>query len=793
MQEPIQIENFKKYPTFVEEASRQENKVLFSCAEETLQLSVLSEHVFRLRFSSDGILERDFSYAIMPDFVPDNVLFELEENKEHYLIQTETVTCKIAKAGMKVSFNTNKGETIHEDDAGFHWELNRDLNGNFIYCSKKIQDGEFFFGLGDKPTELNLRGKRLQNWSSDKYGYEKDEDPIYRDIPFYMGMHHGIAYGVFFDNTYKKFFDFGHEDTEVSSFWADGGEMNYYFIFGPELIKVVERYAWLTGTPALPPLWALGYHQSKWSYYPETKVMEVAKEFRLRKIPCDAIHIDIDYMDGFRCFTWDKERFPSPEGMIAELGTMGIKAIPIIDPGIKLDKDYFVYQQGLEGNHFCKRSEGGVMKGEVWPGMCCFPDFTKPETRDWWGDLFQKLVEQGIEGIWNDMNEPTVFGLVTFFDDVRHDYDGDNCSHRKAHNVYGMQMSRATFEGMKRQMDNKRPFCLTRSGYAGVQRFSAVWTGDNVASWEHLWLANVQCQRLSISGVSFVGSDVGGFIGEPNGPLLARWIQLGIFHPLLRSHSSGDRGDKEPWVFGDKVEAIVRKYVELRYKLLPYIYTAFWQNSTKGTPIIRPLSFLDQADPETHFRMDEFGFGDNLLICPVSQPHETSRWMYLPKGGWYGLWDESFYEGGMEIHTEAPLDTLPLFVKAGSVLPMYPVQQYVGEKKIDSISLHVYHLDGILESVLYEDEGQGLEYRIGQYNHLVFEVKGTLNSLRIKKKAVHKGYQADYKKYKIHLHGLPFNPNHAAVDGKINELTYTKRTFVFHFGSNADFEEIVII
>ena len=390
------------------------------------------------------------------------------------------------------------------------------------------------------------------------------------------------------------------------------------------------------------------------------------------------------------------------------------------------------------------------------------------------------------------MNEPTVFGNVTFHDDVRHDYDGDNASHRKAHNVYGMQMARASYEGMKSLLPTKRPFCLTRAGFAGVQRYSAVWTGDNIASWEHLWLASVQCQRMSMSGVSFVGSDVGGFIGEPNGELLARWIQLGIFHPFLRSHSSGDRGDKEPWVFGEKVEKIVRKYLELRYKLLPYIYTTFWQHSTMGTPIIRPLSFIRQDDPETYFRMDEFGFGDNLLLCPVTQPHENGKWMYLPKGSWYHYWDEAYYEGGIEIWTEAPLETLPLFVKAGAVIPNYPVQQFVGEKRIDTLSLHIYHIDGQLTSVLYEDAGDGYGYKEGGYNLLGFDVEGSVKSLRIRKRIEHGGYQAEYLQYEISLHGLPFNPMKATIDGEKIEMKYTKRSYVFRFGCKIDFGEIHI-
>jgi len=793
MQEILPIENFKKYPSFVKEINRKDHKILFSCNDESLELSILSENVFRMRFAPDGCFERDFSYAIRPEFKAENIDFELVDENTRVTLKTKTIECLVEKDGLKVHFFTQNKEVILQDDTGFHWEANRHLNGNFIYCSKKIQEDESYFGLGDKPTELNLRGKRLQNWNSDKYGFDKDADPIYRDIPFYIGMHHGIAYGVFFDNTFRKYFDFGLEDKTVTSFWADGGEMNYYFIFGPELIKVVERYAWLTGTPELPPLWALGYHQSKWSYFPDNKVLEVAQEFRKRKIPCDAIHIDIDYMDGFRCFTWDKTRFPDPNKMIAKLKKMGIHTIPIIDPGIKIDSNYDTYLQGLEGNHFCKRSEGELMKGEVWPGMCCFPDFTHPNVREWWGTLFKDFVELGIQGIWNDMNEPTIFGLVTFHEDVRHDYDGDNASHRKAHNVYGMQMARATFEGMKKQMVEKRPFNLTRSGYAGVQRFSSVWTGDNVANWEHLWLANVQCQRFSISGVSFIGSDVGGFIGEPNGPLLARWIQLGIFHPLLRSHSSGDRGDKEPWVFGKEIEGIVRKYVELRYKLLPYIYTAFWQNHAFGTPIVRPLCFLDQSDLETHYRMDEFGFGENLLICPISQAHEEGRWLYLPKGGWYSYWDESYYEGGVEIWAEAPLDTLPIFVKAGSVLPHYPVQQFVGEKKIEHLHLHVYHLEGSQESTLFEDEGDGYGYLNGEFSLSIFTVKGTMTSLSISRKYEHLRFTPEYGIYEIYIHGLPFEPKYGEIDGEKVEIKAAKKNYVLQCNYEHLFNTIHII
>ena len=407
--------------------------------------------------------------------------------------------------------------------------------------------------------------------------------------------------------------------------------MNYYFIYGPQMSQVVKAYTNLTGTPELPPMWAMGYHQSKWSYYPESNVRAIAKNFRKMRIPCDAIYLDIDYMDGFRCFTWDKSRFPNPKKMISDLEEKGFKTVVMIDPGIKIDKDYWVYQEAIENDYFCKRADGAFMKGKVWPGECNFPDFTNPQVREWWAELYKEMMSEiGVHAVWNDMNEPAVMEVPTKTAplDTRHDYDGHPCSHRKAHNVYGMQMVRATYEGIKKYVYPKRPFVITRAAFAGTQRFSSTWTGDNVATWEHLWIANVQAQRMCMSGYSFVGSDIGGFAEQPNGELFARWIQLGVFHPFCRVHSSGDHGDQEPWSFDDEVTNIVRKFIELRYQLLPYLYTMFYRYSKEGVPMLKPLVHFDQEDHQTHFRTDEFIFGEQILICPVHEPNAQGRRMY---------------------------------------------------------------------------------------------------------------------------------------------------------------------
>ncbi len=790
--------SIKYYPGRIHSYKKEGNFFYFYNEDTILEVKVNTDSIIRFRYAPDGFFQKDFSYAVSKYFRIKLTSLQFEEHDEYYEIETAKVICRISKANISVTMMNKDREIILEDELGFHWQHYLLKGGKINYCSKKIQPDESFYGMGDKPTELNMRGKYFENFGSDVYGYVKDTDPLYKNIPFYMGLHgegkHG--YGVFFDNTFRTIFDFGKEQHDVCSFWARGGEMNYYFIYGPQLTNVVEQYASLTGTHELPPLWALGYHQCKWSYYPESKVREVTEEFRKRKIPCDVIYLDIDYMEGFRCFTWSKEYFPDPKGLLSDLSEQGFKTVVIIDPGIKIDKDYEVWKQGIQNDFFCKRADGTLMEGDVWPGKCHFPDFTNPQVREWWSTLFNELVEVGVKGVWNDMNEPAVFEIGTFPEDVRHDFDGNPCSHRKGHNVYGMQMARATYNGLKKFLMPNRPFVITRSGYSGLQRYSSVWTGDNTASWEHLWLANIQCQRLSISGVSFAGSDVGGFIGEPDGELYTRWIQLATFHTFFRTHSAGNetKFNQEPWSFGSKYEFIVKKFIHLRYQLLPYFYTSFWQHTTYGTPIIRPLSFLDQTDPETRDRMDEYCFGDHLLICPVLHPNTNERVVYIPRGSWYHLWNDTEYKGGKEYKVTCPIDRIPVFVRAGAVIPYYPKMQYVGEFEVTEITLNVYYTKGKdVLSVLYEDAGDNYGYKAGIFNHNRFYVTGNDKNLILNHILEEGNYDSPCKNFKVVFHGVPFNCTEAIVDGKsikLNEKHFAVGMIKFKVDKN--FERVIL-
>jgi alpha-glucosidase len=757
------------FPSQIVSYKKDVDKLYFQTANDViLEITVVRDSVLRFRYSTTGVFDNDFSYGVTIHASRGYNQLKVEETEDHYNITTSKLLCKVDKSNAKISiYDAKDGALINEDEIGFHWEESYHHGGDIVKMSKVSHKTESYYGLGDKPVPVSLKGRRFENWVTDSYAYGKDTDPIYKAIPFYTGICDNKAYGIFFDNTFRTHFDFAYERRNVTSFWADGGEMDYYFIYGPKMEDVVVSYTDLTGKPhQLPPLWALGFHQCKWSYYPESEVKDITKKFRDLNIPCDAIYLDIDYMDGFRCFTWDKNHFPDPKRMVEELEEDGFKTVVIIDPGIKIDKEYSVFKEALENDYFCKRADGPYMKGKVWPGECYFPDYTKPEVRDWWADLFKELIEDiGVKGVWNDMNEPAVMEVPnkTFPDDVRHDYDGNPCSHRKAHNVYGMQMARATYHGLKKYSYPKRPFVITRAAYSGTQRYTSSWTGDNVATWEHLWIANIQAQRMAMSGFSFVGSDIGGFAEQPQGELFARWIQLGVFHVFCRVHSSGDHGDQEPWMFGEDITDIVRKFIELRYQLLPYLYTAFWKYANEGIPIIKSLVLFDQEDIHTHYRSDEFIYGDNILVCPIIEPSAKGRRMYIPRGKWYNFWTKELVVGGREMWVDADLDTIPLFIKEGAVIPKYPVQQYVGEKEFDKITLEIYFKEGKEQSQLYDDAHDGLDYKKGRYSLRTFKVTGKKNEFILQQHKEGK-FDAQYKRFTLVFYNLPFEIKTIEVD-----------------------------
>jgi len=791
------VDKFDRYPDvfklFKTGAARlvSQTKKQFTFASEanvSLQMTVLTDRIIRFRYNILNYWPKDFSYAIHNDHKRSRVDLSFVENDLDFILDTPSVSVIISKANLAVKILNSEGKLIAEYSKGFEAKTSIHKGTREVALSFKSHKKESYLGLGDKSCALNLRGKKFQNWVTDAFAYGENTDPLYRTIPFYYALNKGIAYGIFFDNTFRSFFDFNSSKDGNVKISANGGAINYYFIYGPELNDIAEQYAQLTGTAELPPMWALGFHQCRWSYYPESRVRELADDFRTKRIPCDSIYLDIDYMDGYRCFTWNKDYFPDPKGLISDIKDQGFQTVVMIDPGIKTDDENAVYKEGFKKDYFCKRPDGDMMTGPVWPSDCAFPDYTSAEVRDWWGNLYKGLYKtDGVSGFWNDMNEPAVFlvDTKTFPDDVQHSYDGHGASHRKAHNIYGMQMTRASYHGFKKLKPKKRPFLLTRATYSGGQRYASVWTGDNCSDWTHLRIANTQCQRLSISGFSFVGTDVGGFAGKPTGELMVRWLQLAVFHPLYRVHSIGnnidgatevdgeevkkaegqERVNQEPWAYGEPYTSHARAAIELRYQLIAYLYTAFYKYVNQGTPVLRSLAFYDQKDNKVIKTQRDFMFGDDLLISPIIKEGKKSQKVYLPAGIWYSVSNGQQLRGKSSHKFKVSLKDVLMFAKAGSVVPFYPVQQYMGEKDFDEITLRSYYINGTEQSKFYEDEGDGYNYEADGYSLKTYNTEGNKKSFKITQKK--KGnFNRGYDTVLLLVFGLPFLPNHCLVDGE---------------------------
>ena len=599
---------------------------------------------------------------------------------------------------------------------------------------KKLGKDDAIYGLGDKPGCLNKRGYSYVNWNTDDPAPHVDSfKSLYKSIPFFIVLGDEYCYGIFADNTYKTTFDFGYENTDYYFVEHEKGELDYYFMPGNDMAEVVGLYTSLTGTTPLYQRWIYGSHQSRWGYYTQDEVLDIADKFRELDIPCDVIHMDIDYMNGYRVFTFDDKKFPDVKGLSEKLADRGVKLISIIDPGVKKDEDYFMYKEGMEMDAFAHDTDGSVYENAVWPGTSVFPDFTKQSVRSWWGDKTKILLEHGISGIWNDMNEPASFN-GPLPDDVVFTEEDEITNHKWMHNVYGHNMSKATYQGLRRLSD-KRPFVITRACYSGTQKYATVWTGDNNSLWTHLRMAIPQLCNLGMSGYPFAGTDIGGFGSDTTGELLVRWYQVGCFSTLFRNHSAMGTRRQEPWLFGKEKLDIIRKYVELRYELIPYFYDLFHEHLSTGLPVMRPLVLEYEKDINTHNMNDEFMIGSQLLAAPVVEQGATKRMVYLPAGEWVDYWTKEHIAGGQYIIRDAPLDTCPIYVKAGTILPKYPVEAYIGTKEQKKLILEVYAGDGEYEH--YQDDGLDFAYEQGAYNLYRFSHTG---NGELEEKLLHEGY-----------------------------------------------------
>lgn len=674
-----------------------------------IQLLCYSPEIIRVRMTRDAF-KTDFSYAVTQQLT--GKFNSFRDSKDSLTLLTDSLRIIIIKRPIRIKFQNLNGVIISED----YSEMNTSWLGTEVTCYKKLFPDEKFIGLGEKNGPLNRRGNAYENWNTDIPSYSDREDPLYQSIPFFMGIHDKITYGIFLDNSYRSKFNFGAStDDQFSFFSAVNGEMNYYFFGASTIAGIIKGYTWLTGRMKLPPLWSLGYHQCRWGYYPESEFMSIAQKFRDKKIPCDGLWLDIDYMDAYKIFTWHPIRYPQPKKMIDNLHQMGYHVVTIVDPGIKIEKGYFAYDEGVNDDYFIKYPNGKFYTGSVWPGRCHFPDFTKETVRKWWGACFKYLVEPGIDGFWNDMNEPSAWGQ-NIPDLIQLDFDGNKATMAEAHNVYGLEMSRATFEGTKQLMNGKRPFILTRAGFSGIQRYSAVWTGDNTATENDILMGARLVNSMGLSGIAFTGADIGGFVDSPSRELFTRWLSVGVYTPFFRNHSEVNSRDQEPWAFGEEFEAIAKRMIESRYQLLPYIYSSFYESSQTGMPVARSLAINYTYDNNIYDwnYQNQYLFGAEILIAPLTSEQQYGK-VYLPEGKWYRMSSGNSYTGPAEVIVDAPVWDLPVFVKASGIIPMQSVVQNTTEKPSSDLELHIYYGTIANSFVYFEDDGETYNYENGKF------------------------------------------------------------------------------
>ncbi|WP_256760014.1 glycoside hydrolase family 31 protein [Cohnella sp. WQ 127256] len=698
-----------------------EGMVILRGERANVAISFMNEHVLRVKLFFGDHPDLRTTPAIVEDAAQPTKL-EVEEKDGYLVISTKALHAVIDPVIFSMRLFNASGELLFEELAT-EWDEKRKIA---IKAAKTSES--HFYGLGEKTGFLDKNGECYEMWNSDIYEpHVQDTDALYQSIPFLIHHEYGKpAYGLLLDNPGRSSFDMRtQEDSYIVS--MSSGELDLYLFNGPSIKDVVMRLTEVTGRTYMPPKWAIGYQQSRYSYMNQEEVLDIARTFRKKGIPCDVLYLDIHYMDEYRVFTWDVKRFPKPMEMMVELKELGFELVPIVDPGVKKDAKYQIYQEGVRNGYFCRKLEGDIFIGKVWPGLSAFPDFTEDSVAKWWGDHHQFYIQQGINGIWNDMNEPSVFNDSKTMDlDVVHSNNGNPKTHEEWHNLYGLLMSKATFEGMKRGLSGERPFVLTRAGYTGIQRYATVWTGDNRSFWEHMAMSIPMVLNLGMSGIAFAGPDVGGFSHHASGELVARWTQMGAFFPFFRNHSVIESRRQEPWMFGEQVEAICREYIELRYRLMPYLYSLFYEAHKTGMPILRSLIMEYPDDRSVYNTCDQFLFGSSLLVAPIYRPGVQSRAVYLPEGIWYDYWTGEKLEGGKSVLALAPLETMPLYVKAGAIIPEQSLRQSTGERSDGPDRVRFYIGNGGEEETSfahYEDDGRTYAFESGKYRLRQWKVR----------------------------------------------------------------------
>ena len=666
-------------------------------------------------------------------------------------LATSAITAEVElRPDLRFTFKDANGTVINEDLPGK--ELGMTLLGNKITVYKRLQSDERFIGMGEQLGNLDRHGTVVTLKNTDYYRYDDAKVPMYVSIPFFMGLHHQKAYGLFFNNSYRSVFNFGASNRRFASFSFDGGTLDQFFIFDASVAKVLEHYTSLTGRMPLPPRWSLGYQQSRCSYYPEDQVMFIANTFRAKGIPLDGITLDADYLHRYQPFRINLERFPDMRRLADKLRGMNIELTASVNPGIAIDDTYEQYRSGLEDNVFLRYADGELYVADIAPNTNHFVDFSDPRGRRWWIENMKIYQDLGIHGLWNDMNEPAIDGQA-MPDNVVFDFDGQKTSALEAQNYYGMLMARAAFESAVQFGGNRRPFVLSRSGFAGIQRYAAVWSGDNQAKDEHILLGQLLINQMGLSGVPFTGPDLGGYIGDGNKDLFRRWVEVGVFAPYLRNHRGQYTAANEPWAYGEEVEAISKAYIGFRYELMPYIYSAFYEAAETGMPVSRSLS-IDYSFDANVFKPEfqyEFLFGPGILVNPMTS-QELAKSTYLPAGEWYDLFTDERLEGGRVLTANYAGHRIPVFAKASAIIPMQGKVQSTRDDPGPVLTVHVFNGTERSEFIYYDDDGETLDYRKGKFRKRIITFDPATKQLNFTRPDG--DFAARFRKIRAILHGF---------------------------------------
>lgn len=674
-----------KAPGKLVQAESTKRGAIFYFEQAELEIDFLTADLVRLTWKP-GLLP--IPYAIVKSTDPSNaeegwqaIDVKLQELEAGWQIYSAKLRVVVGLSGSIQFYDTNH-QLLRE-------EMPPQQQGEAWSHRVKLRPEENIYGLGERAARLNLRsplqqddspGRTYRLWNYDAAGmYGPGSDPMYICIPLYISLHHQGSYLVFYENSFEGEVSF----TDVASVQFTGGALRYYVAIGSPA-NLLTRYSELTGRAPLPPQWALGYHQSRWGYRTEAAVRETVQTFEDLDLPLSAIHLDIDVQVGYRAFTIDPDRFPQLGKFTQELASEGVKFITILNPGVKHSRKSKLFLEGRMLEAFCKLPNGEIVVAPVWCGWSVFPDFTHPSVRQWWSRQYEFMLDLGVAGFWHDMNEPAAFiawGDRSLPKVTQHYLEGRGGDHREAHNVYGFLQAKAGYESLRQYRTQQRPFIVSRAGWAGLQRYAWTWTGDIECTWECLYQTISTVLGLGLSGIPYSGPDIGGFQGNPSGELYLRWFQMATFMPFYRSHCSNNVEYRAPWTYGEPILSIIRSFLKLRYQLMPYLYTLAWESTQTGAPLVRPL-FWYHADDARFWSVDDtFYLGETLLVFPVLEEGARSRLITLPKGVWFNFWNDEILKGSQQIEVVAPLEQIPLLVKAGSILPLQDKQQ---------LRLHLY-------------------------------------------------------------------------------------------------------